>query len=153
MKKPGMSADGFRAELKRLELGQSAFAAVSGMSLRAVQSWALGERKIPQTIYALIEKVEGMSTKDKLTSLIEILPEKDAEAIVRIAEIFKKDEAAMVSLTAEVKALRKSDEEKQIRLEYQDKMFLRLSRRHELLSQEVDVLKKTRTPAVPFNAS
>jgi DNA-binding transcriptional regulator YiaG len=88
VKSHSINADKFRAELKRLGVGQSAFAAAAEMPLRTVQSWALGERSIPPTAGALIEKVERSMKKDKFALILDKLPEKKLEVLLEVARNF-----------------------------------------------------------------
>jgi hypothetical protein len=76
MKPQAMTALEFRAELKRLQMSQSGFAAIAKIPLRTVQSWALCERAIPQTMRAVIKSVERMPIKDRLIGQIVPLLEK-----------------------------------------------------------------------------
>ena len=106
MKSQTMSAAEFRAELKRLKLNQSSFAAVAKVPLRTVQSWALGERSIPRTARALIEIVERMSPKDLIIAITAILPEeklKDYHDIVRITSNYAKATKALREEVLELK--------------------------------------------------
>ncbi|TLU71272.1 helix-turn-helix domain-containing protein [Lichenicoccus roseus] len=93
--KSKMGREVFRAELKRLEIGQSAFAALTGTPLRTVQSWALGERALPRNIKSLFAKVEAMPRKEQLLAGlkedVKRLTVPQQEGLLKLALQFKKD--------------------------------------------------------------
>jgi hypothetical protein len=89
MKSQTMSAAEFRAELKRLGATQSGFAEMTKIPLRTVQSWALGERKIPKTTRALIENIELLPKKDILK----------AEMLSKIPMMSASQQVAFLKLT------------------------------------------------------
>lgn len=106
MKSPNMSANEFRVELKRLELNQSSFAVAAEVPLRTVQSWALGERRIPLTARMIIEKVERMSTKDKIIAIAQTLPEKKLKVLRDVVKAVSNQAKEMNTLRDEVQELR-----------------------------------------------
>ncbi len=106
MKLQSMSSTEFRAELKRLSLNQSTFAALAEVPLRTVQSWALGERKIPSTSRALIEKVERMSTKAQIIGITRTLPAEKLEIFAPIVELVSRKAKEVSALRDEVNALK-----------------------------------------------
>jgi len=84
-----MDAAVFRAELKRLGVSQSAFARAADVPLRTVQSWAIGERKIPSTIGVLIENVEKLPLKEQFALMINDIPEGKLEIFLDICKMIR----------------------------------------------------------------
>jgi septal ring factor EnvC (AmiA/AmiB activator) len=106
MKPKIMTADEFRSELKRLKLGQSAFAEAAEIPLRTVQSWAIGERKIPATARAVIEKVEQLPLSHKIAAMVLTHPDKETrKAISDLIRLMADQNKKTKELAAEIKKL------------------------------------------------
>lgn len=110
MKPQAMTALEFRAELKRLQMSQSGFAAIAKIPLRTVQSWALGERAIPQTTRAVIKSVERMPIENRLIGqivpLVEKLKGKKLEAIATLVETMASASRKTAALEEQVNELK-----------------------------------------------
>jgi hypothetical protein len=148
LKSQNISAAEFRAELKRLDLGQSAFAAIVEVPLRTVQSWALGERSIPRTARALIEKVERMPLKDRIVAIAQTLPEKKLKALVHVMQV-------MGDQAKEISALREETEELRANVSKLNAAVERLQetcvfQANKITTYEKDVRRRAAS-VVPFN--
>ena len=112
-----MTADEFKAELRRIKLTQTAFATLSQTPLRTVQSWANGERAIPTTVKAVIEKVEADEIRAHIAAMLETKSQGSLVALSKVVTVFAKDskrlkqlEERHQKLSAEIKQLRPLDD-------------------------------------------
>ncbi|MBV9783604.1 MAG: hypothetical protein JO264_07260 [Acidisphaera sp.] len=155
MKSVAMSAVEFRAEIKRLRLNQSSFAAATGTPLRTVQSWALGERSIPRTVRALIEKVEQMGTQDMLMAIAATLPKHKVKLLVKIATTIGALETTIRALEKRVKGREAGMQEMRAELAAMKTQLQRVQetcvfQANKLTAYEQD-LRRRAAAVVPFN--
>lgn len=143
-----MNATEFRATLKRLGLNQSSFAATAKIPLRTVQSWALGERRIPSTVRTLIEKIERMPTKDRLVAVLETLPYEALESVHDLAKM-------MVNHTKVVKALRDEVDDQRSKISKMDVDLNNIKETCSFLATKVRIyeqdIKRRAESVIPFN--
>jgi Mg2+ and Co2+ transporter CorA len=148
MKPQHISAAEFRAELKRLNLGQSSFAAIVEVPLRTVQSWALGERSIPRTAGALIEKVERMPLKDRFVAIALTLSEKKLKALVDVAQVMGDQAKEIRALREETDELRANVSKLNVAIERLQETCVFQANKITTYAQD---LKRRATSVVPFN--
>lgn len=149
MKSRSMSATEFKIELKRLDFGQSAFAKAADVPLRTVQSWATGERNIPRTASALIEKVERMSNNEKLAAKVVALPTEKRKAAVKLIEL-------MSDLSKELRRLKEQNEQRISELTKVKADIDRLNKTCVFQAEKITAyeqdLRRRASAVVPFNA-
>ena len=100
MQSQSMTATEFRDELRRLKLSQTAFAERAGTPLRTVQSWANGERAIPNTVSSIISKIESADMVKQIASVLETKSVKAVEAVANVVFAFGKEAKKLADLEA-----------------------------------------------------
>jgi hypothetical protein len=155
MRLQNFSAAEFRAELKRLNLGQSAFATAAEVPLRTVQSWALGERSIPRTARSLIEKVERMPTKDKIVAAAQTLPKKKLEALVEVVRAMADQNKKIADQDKKITVLKEEAEELRAEVLKLNVAVERLQRTCVFQANKIAIneqdLQRRAASVVPFN--